>query len=82
MSGGEPSSTKQSSRCAVRVPVLSSRLENRVGADFDLGVYGLVLRICAVYFVYSFFVKFIVFQSPVAIISEGVAVFLFYVKGV
>ena len=44
MSGGEPSSIKRFSRCAARVPVLSSRLENRVGANFDLGVYGLVLR--------------------------------------
>ena len=50
MSGGEPSSIKQSNRCAVRVPVLSSRLENRVEADFDLEVYGLVLRLGAVLF--------------------------------
>ena len=48
MSGGEPSSIKRSSRCAARAPVLSSRLENRVGADFDLGVYGLVLQFDAV----------------------------------
>ena len=44
MSGGEPSSIKRSSRCAARAPVLSSWLEDRVGATFDLEVYGLVLR--------------------------------------
>ena len=49
MSGGEPSSIKRSSRCAARVPVLSSRLENRVGADFDLEVYGLVLQLGTVF---------------------------------
>ena len=50
MSGGEPSSIKRSSRCAARVPVLSMRLENRVGADFDLEVYGLVLQLGTVFF--------------------------------
>ena len=42
MSGGEPSSTKQSLRCAARVPALSSRYVRRIGAMFDLKVYGLI----------------------------------------
>ena len=45
MSGGEPSSTKQSLRCAARVPALSSRYVRRIGAMFDLKVYGLNLRL-------------------------------------
>ena len=44
MSGGGPSSIKRSSACAARVPVLSRRYEDRVGANFDFGVYGLVLQ--------------------------------------
>ena len=51
MSGGEPSSIKRSSRCAARVPVLSIRLENRVGANFDLEVYGLVLQLGTVFLI-------------------------------
>ena len=42
MSGGEPSSTKQSLRCAARVPALSSRYVCRIGAMFDFKVYGLI----------------------------------------
>ena len=42
MSGGEPSSTKQSLRCAARVPALSSRYVRRIGVMFDLKVYGLI----------------------------------------
>ena len=42
MSGGEPSSTKQSLRCAARVPALSSRYVRRIGAMFDFKVYGLI----------------------------------------
>ena len=48
MSGGGPSSTKQSPQCAARVPVLSRRYEDRVGATFDFKVYGLVLQFGAV----------------------------------
>ena len=48
MSGGEPSSIKRSTGCAVRKPVLSKGFEDRVGATFDLGVYGLVLQFGAV----------------------------------
>ena len=44
MSGGEPSSIKQFSRCAARVPVLSERCVPRDGVTFDPEVYGLVLR--------------------------------------
>ena len=44
MSGGGPSSIKRSSACAARVPVLSRGYGDRVGANFDLEVYGLVLR--------------------------------------
>ena len=44
MSGGGPSSIKQSPQCAVRAPVLSSEYEDRVGATFDFEVYGLVLQ--------------------------------------
>ena len=51
MSGGGPSSIKQSPQCAARVPVLSRRCEDRVGATFDFEVYGLVLRLGAAIFV-------------------------------
>ena len=44
MSGGEPSSIKRSTECAAGKPVLSRDYEDRVGATFDLGVYGLVLQ--------------------------------------
>ena len=44
MSGGGPSSIKRSPQCAARVPVLSRRYEDRVGATFDFEVYGLVLQ--------------------------------------
>ena len=50
MSGGEPSSIKRLPRCAVRLPVLSRRYEDRVGATFDFEVYGLVLQQGAVFF--------------------------------
>ena len=50
MSGGEPSSIKRLPRCAVRLPVLSRRYEDRVGATFDFEVYGLVLRQGAVFY--------------------------------
>ena len=42
MSGGEPSSTKQSLRCAARVPALSSGYVRRIGVMFDFKVYGLI----------------------------------------
>ena len=42
MSGGEPSSTKQSLRCAARAPALSSGYVRRIGAMFDFKVYGLI----------------------------------------
>ena len=44
MSGGEPSSIKQSLQCAARVPVLSRGYDVRVGVNFELEVYGLVLQ--------------------------------------
>ena len=44
MSGGEPSSIKQSLQCAARAPVLSKDCDVRVGVNFDLEVYGLVLQ--------------------------------------
>ncbi len=40
MSDGEPSSIKQFTRCATRVPALSSRYEDRVEERFDFAVYG------------------------------------------
>ena len=49
MSGGGPSSIKRSPQCAARVPVLSRRYEDRVGATFDFEVYGLVLQFGAVF---------------------------------
>ena len=52
MSGGGPSSIKRSPQCAARVPVLSNRYEDRVEATFDFEVYGLVLRLGAVFFVF------------------------------
>ena len=55
MSGGGPSSIKRSPQCAARVPVLSNRYEDRVEATFDFEVYGLVLRLGAVFlFLYKF----------------------------
>ena len=50
MSGGEPSSIKQFSRCAARVPVLSERRVPREGVTFDFEVYGLVLQPGLLYF--------------------------------
>ena len=44
MSGGEPSSIKQSPRCAARVPVPSSDCVCRVEGRFEVGVYGLTLQ--------------------------------------
>ena len=44
MSGGEPSSIKQFTRCAVRQPALSRRHGYRVAARFDFLVYGLTLQ--------------------------------------
>ena len=55
MSGGGPSSTKQSPQCAARVPVLSRSCEDRVGATFDFKVYGLVLRFGTAVFVGELF---------------------------
>ena len=49
MSGGGPSSIKRSPQCAARVPVLSRRYEDRVGATFDFEVYGLVLQFGTVF---------------------------------
>ncbi len=49
MSGGEPSSIKQSPRCAAREPVWSRRYGYRVKARFDLEVYGLILQPAVVY---------------------------------
>ena len=40
MSDGEPSSIKRLTRCAARVPALSSGYEDRVVEKFDLAVYG------------------------------------------
>ena len=45
MSGGEPSSIKRFTRCAVRVPALSRSCENHVGVTFDKEVYGLILQL-------------------------------------
>ena len=44
MSGGEPSSIKQCTRCAARVPARSKECGDRVKARFDLEVYGLILQ--------------------------------------
>ena len=49
MSGGGPSSIKQYTQCAARVPVLSRGCEDRVEVIFDFGVYGLVLQFGAVF---------------------------------
>ena len=40
MSDGEPSSIKRLTRCAARVPALSSGYEDRVAEKLDLAVYG------------------------------------------
>lgn len=40
MSDGEPSSIKQLSRCAARVPALSNRCEDRAEVELDYAVYG------------------------------------------
>ena len=45
MSGGEPSSIKRCTRCAVSQPVLSNGCVCRVGVTFDLRVYGLTLQL-------------------------------------
>ena len=50
MSGGEPSSIKQLSRCAARVPVLSEGGVPREGVTFEKEVYGLVLQPGLLYF--------------------------------
>ena len=42
MSGGEPSSIKQYTRCAARQPARSRRNGDRVKVRFDLKVYGLI----------------------------------------
>ncbi len=44
MSDGEPSSIKRLTRCAARVPALSSGYEDRVEKKLDFVVYGLVSR--------------------------------------
>ena len=44
MSGGEPSSIKQLTRCAARLPARSKRYGYRVATRFDLMVYGLTLQ--------------------------------------
>ena len=44
MSGGEPSSIKQFTRCAAGQPALSSGYEDRVGVTLDFKVYGLILQ--------------------------------------
>ena len=49
MSGGEPSSIKQFTRCAVRLPALSRSCGYRVAARFDLVVYGLTLQFILFY---------------------------------
>ena len=49
MSGGEPSSIKQFTRCAVRSPALSRSYGYRVAARFDLVVYGLTLQFILFY---------------------------------
>ena len=49
MSGGEPSSIKQLTRCAVRVPALSRRCGYRVATRFELMVYGLTLQFILFY---------------------------------
>ena len=43
MSGGEPSSIKRHTRCAVGAPAPSERFGNRAGTKFDFLVYGLIL---------------------------------------
>jgi len=45
MSGGEPSSIKQCTRCATSQPVLSEEHVCRVGVTFDLEVYGRILQL-------------------------------------
>ena len=45
MSGGEPSSIKQFTRCAAGQPALSSGYEDRVGVTLDFKVYGLILQL-------------------------------------
>ncbi len=46
MSGGEPSSIKRLTQCAVRLPAPSSRYEDRVEVMHEIEVYGLVLQHC------------------------------------
>ena len=62
MSGGGPSSIKRSPQCAARVPVLSRRCEDRVGATFDLEVYGLVLQFGIAFLLEIFFMKKLAFS--------------------
>ena len=44
MSGGEPSSIKQLSRCAAGKPVLSGKRAGAYELLFEFRVYGLILR--------------------------------------
>ena len=46
MSGGEPSSIKRLTQCAVRLPAPSSWYEDRVEVMHEIEVYGLVLQHC------------------------------------
>ena len=55
MSGGEPSSTKQSLRCAARVPALSRGYEDRGERMLDFAVYGLVSRIQLLFYLTEIF---------------------------
>ena len=48
MSGGEPSSIKQFSRCAAGQPVLSGGRAGAYEFLFEFRVYGLILRVISV----------------------------------
>ena len=50
MSGGEPSSIKQLSRCAARQPAPSRMYGVRTGVTFDFKVYGLILQLVLFYY--------------------------------
>ena len=45
MSGGEPSSIKQCTRCAASQPALSDGCVCRADAIFEVEVYGLILQL-------------------------------------
>ena len=45
MSGGEPSSIKQCTRCAASQPALSEGYVCRADATFEVEVYGLILQL-------------------------------------